>query len=260
MSAALDGKRIMVTRARDQADELIALLQNAGASVLHLPVIEFAPPASWQACDAALDRISDYDWLVFSSANGVRFFLQRLHERAMKRDRLQTSKIAAVGEKTTEILRQSGLEVDLVPDLYQAEGLVAALAEHELHDSRILVVRPEKTRDVLAAHLRKHGAQVDEAVVYQNRPASVHDAKVDHLLNGAGVDVVMFTSPSTVRNLAAAIGDEKLRSWNRDGCKVAVIGRVTAKAAEKLGLAVDIVPDKSTVADFVESIIEYYSR
>jgi len=255
----LQGKRIVVTRAEEQADDMISRLKSLGAEVVHLPMIEFVPPDSWHDCDQAIEKLPNYNWIIFTSVNGIRFFLRRVEEKKTPLAALTEKSIAAVGERTATELTSLGLTVDLIPERYDAEGLVEAFKKLDLKDVRMLLVQPQKSRDFLARHLRDMQAQVDIAVVYKNQPT---DAKTLNqsaaIMNGSMIDVVTFTSPSTVRNFAKLFGSEKLTKWIDRGCKTAAIGNITAAALTELHLPVDILPEKATASDLIDKIADYF--
>lgn len=251
---ALAGKTVVVTRAQEQAAEMVRLLQAEGATVLALPTIEIVPPGSWESCDAAIFRLTQYHWVVFSSANGVRFFFHRLGEQNKSHRDLQHLKIAAVGKKTGDTLREFGLQVHLLPEDFRAEGLLRRFQEFLVAGQKILVVRPEKSRDILSAGLRELQAEVDEAVVYRNRPVKVNLT----LLNNRKVDALTFTSPSTVKNFVAGVGLSRLKNWQKEGCKIAAIGPVTAQAIRNAQLQVDVVPDEFTTEQLVHKLTDAF--
>ncbi len=261
MKKPLAGKRIIVTRAQDQAHELIAPLKHLGAEVIAIPTIEIVPPDSWEACDAALENLSRYDWLIFTSVNGVRFFVKRLEGRGRSISELNAAKIAAVGERTKMALQEIGVRVDLVPEEFRAEGLAKAFSEIDLRGKRILIPKAQESREVLVNELVKLGAQVDTVAVYKNQPpAQCNSSEIAKALNGHSVDVLTFTSPATVRNFVALIGRDKIERWLKHGCKIAAIGGVTAEALRELELLANIVPAKSTIPDLAQAIADFYTE
>lgn len=261
MNKSLKGKRIVVTRAQEQVGDLIALLQDLGVDVIAIPTIEIAPPDSWEACDAAIEKLSGYDWLIFTSTNGVRFFIKRLEEKGHSISELNVAQIAAVGERTKAALKEIGVRVDLVPEEFRAEGLVKAFAKIDLRDKRILIPKAQESRDVLVNELIKFSAQVDAVAVYKNQPpAQSNIAEIVATLNGQPVDVLTFTSPSTARNFVEMIGRDTVQRWIRNGCKIAAIGGVTADALRELDFPVDIMPGKFTIPDLVNAIADFFTE
>ena len=237
----LFGKRIVVTRAREQASTLVRLLQEAGAQVVQFPTIAIAPPASFES----LDRVfaERWDWLVFTSTNGVTSFAERM-KNTRKGDvrALAGTKIAAVGDSTANELLARGIRPDLVPDKFQSIALVPHFPE-ELHGVRIAVVRAEEGRDELLDELRKRGAEVHLAVAYRT-VAVAGDATELH-----DVDVVTFTSSSTVDNFFA-------QDANVGNALFASIGPVTTEALRRHGRAPDIEAESATVEALFEAIVE----
>jgi uroporphyrinogen III methyltransferase/synthase len=258
---ALAGKRIVVTRSREQADELVFPLQELGAEVLLIPTIEIVPPDSWEFCDAAIERLVEYDWMIFSSTNGVRFFVDRLREKGHQIEKIAPAKIAAVGERTRSALEEIGIRVNLMPEEFRAEGLVQAFAKIDLREKRILIPKAQESREVLFNELIAMGAQMDAVPVYKNQlPAQNRISEMTKSLNGHSVDVLTFTSPSTARNFVEMIGRDKVARWIKSGCKIAAIGGVTAEALNELGLPADILPKKFTIPDLAEAIENFFNR
>lgn len=256
---SLVGKRIIVTRALSQADDLVSPLKKLGAEVLLIPTIEIAPPDSWEACEAAIEKLGQYDWIIFSSTNGVRFFVKRLQEKGRAISELNAAQIAAVGERTQTCLQELGIRVDLVPEEFRAEGLVKAFAEIDLREKRILIPKAQESREVLFNELMAMGARVDAVPVYKNQPPSQNNvSEIAKTLNGDSVDVLIFTSPSTAQNFVQVIGRDKIKRWLKSGCKIAAIGGVTADALHELEFSADILPAKSTIPDLIEAIADFF--
>ncbi len=257
MNGALEGKTIVVTRAVDQAEELIALLKGTGAEVIHLPVIKIVEPKSWVAFDREAARIDVYDWVIFSSANAVRFFCNRLKSLNGSPFVLNDIRNAAVGERTKAALNDFGVHVELIPGLFTAEGLVEEFSKKSIVGSRILIPRGQAGRDVLCDGLKALGARVQSVEIYRNQPiVNRNSAEYRQLLNASHVDVLTFTSPSTVRNFIELFGGAKIRSWVARGCELAVIGDITASALLTHGLQSSIAPFKSTIPDLVSAIVK----
>jgi uroporphyrinogen III methyltransferase/synthase len=244
----LYGRRVLVTRPRPQAGELSALLEDQGATVEAFPTIELAPAPDGAALDQAVARAGAYDWIVFTSVNGVRVFFDRM--AALGRDvrELARARIAAIGPETAAELERRLVRPALVPAEYRAEGLLAVLDSAAVGGRRVLLPRAGGARAVLPDTLRARGAFVDEVVAYVARPP--HDADVGRLralLESDALDAVTFTSSSTVRNFAALVGTEVLAGLaGRARPLVACIGPVTAQTVHELGLRVDVVPREYT--------------
>jgi uroporphyrinogen III methyltransferase/synthase len=243
----LHGQRIVVTRPREQANSLAEPLRHLGAEVIELPTIATAPARDYAALDGAIARLDSYDWLLFTSVNGVRFFLERLDGSA-KDLRAIRGRVCAIGPATREALTQLHLKVDLMADEYVAEGLLARLAEHELAGSRILIARAAVARDVLPVELGRLGAHVDvvdayETVMPDNLAQQAREAFARE------PQWITFTSSSTVKNLLAAVG--RLPA----GTRVASIGPVTTATLRELGARVDAEAGVYTAQGLVEAIM-----
>jgi uroporphyrinogen III methyltransferase/synthase len=246
----LFGKRIVITRARAQAGNLAARLRALGADAVELPSIEIAPAADYAALDAAIANLGSYDWLIFTSANGVRFFLDRLDQSAHDL-RAVRGRIAAIGPATKAALEQLHLKVDRIGGEFVAESLLEAFSAEDLHGKRILLARAAVARDTLPAGLRALGAQVDVAVAYRTvAPADLAARARDLLAGPHKPDWITFTSSSTVQNLIAAVGAPAL-----EGLRVASIGPVTSATARKLGLAVAVEAAEFDEEGLVEAIL-----
>lgn len=233
----LFGKRIVVTRARGQASSLVRLLAEAGAQVVEFPTIEIAPPASYESLDRVFSE--RWDWIVFTSTNGVASFASRLPTDIRS---LAGTKIAAVGEATADELRARGIRADLVPEKFQSIALLPRFAE-DLGGVRIAVVRAEEGRDELLDGLRQRGAHVHLAVAYRTVAVAGDAADLQ------GIDAITFTSSSTVDNffaLSPAIGNALLAS----------IGPVTSAALRKHGHRPDIEAESATVEALHEAVLK----
>ncbi|HEY4049737.1 MAG TPA: uroporphyrinogen-III synthase [Acidobacteriaceae bacterium] len=200
----LAGKRILVTRALEQAGGLAEALEAEGASVLRLPTIEIIPPESFAALDAALATLQDFDWLIFTSANAVRAFAERMIVREVPQDRTAAVHVAAIGPATAKAATEHGLRVDLMPEEYVAESMVAALKE-KIPGKHVLLARAAVARDVIPEELEALGAKIEVVEAYRTilPPASI--GQVRALLTGELPDAVTFTSSSTVTNFLALL-------------------------------------------------------
>ncbi len=250
----LFGKRVLVTRSREQASALSSLLREQGAEPVEVPVLEIVPPGSYDEMDAAIARLSGYDWVVFTSANGVRLFLDRL--QALGRDvrALGSARLAAIGPATADELRRCRLKVDLVPAEYVAESVARELIALGVQGKRVLLPRAEMARELLADELEKAGASVDRVVSYRTVPAG-EISGVRGQLEAGEIDVVTFASSSTVSFLAQGLGKEDTASL-LSRTLVACIGPITADTARGLGIRVDVVAKQYTVAGLVDAITE----
>jgi uroporphyrinogen III methyltransferase / synthase len=240
----LFGRRIVVTRARGQAEAMSAALRDLGAEVIEVPAIEIRPPADPAPLGRAIDNLPAYDWLIFTSANGVRCFLERL-DRSARDLRSIRAKICAIGPATGAALQSLHLKVDLMGKEYVAEGLLEAFAPYDLRGARVLLPRAAVARDTVPVELARRGALVDVVEAYRTVPPE-HIADVASL----APHWVTFTSSSTVQNLVGALGAEALRS-----VRIASIGPVTSATARRLGLAVALEAREFTTAGLVAAIV-----
>jgi len=239
----LFGKRIVVTRARGQADALSSRLRALGADTIELPTIEIQPALDYDPLDQAIANLGVYDWLIFTSANGVRFFLQRLDRSAVDLRALR-ARICAIGPATRVAIEALHLKVDVMGKDYVAEGLLAAFADQNLAGQRILLPRAAVARDLVPVELARRGAVVDVVEAYRTvAPAGGFDL-------AEKPDWITFTSSSTVRNFVAIAGAEALA-----GVKVASIGPVTSATARGLGIEVAVEASVYTVDGLVDAIL-----
>jgi uroporphyrinogen III methyltransferase/synthase len=254
----LFGKRIVVTRPRAQAKEFVDLLEQEGAEVIQVPTIETVPLSSYDQLDLALDGLSAYHWLIFTSVNGVQYFFARLRSRQQDIRSLGNIRIAAIGPATTRAIEALHLRVDLMPEEYRAEALVSVLGD--VSGQRILLPRAAEAREILPQELTALGAQVDEIAVYQTvRPQQTRSDELRDLLQSGKIDLVTFTSSSTVRNFMALFADEDIRSVLYK-TKIGCIGPITAGTVREYGLEVSLQPSTYTIPAFAEAIVEYFSN
>jgi uroporphyrinogen-III synthase len=298
-SFPLQGKRILVTRASKQAGALSDRLRKLGAIPVEFPIIQIAPPEDWAPLDDALKRLcacgppiyrgeflihqgtseareaqSYYTWLVFTSANGVNICFDRLNTLAYNTNNIGNVRVAAIGPATAQALRHHGVEPDLVPDEYIAEGVAAALIEDahrhgvSLEGKHILILRAAESRKVLVEKLQRAGAIVEEVAAYRTRGAVIDDEQgreVLRLLQAGQLDILTFTSSSTVRYFVqwladcapgAAVSPIALVTHNPQ-LKIACIGPITSQTARELGLDVQIEASEFTIDGLVEAIVQH---
>jgi uroporphyrinogen III methyltransferase/synthase len=253
----LFGKKIIITRAREQASEFIEKLTLLGAECIEFPTIEVTPPETWDPVDLAVKTLAEYDWIIFTSVNGVRFFIKRLFALGKDVRDIKGCKIGAIGPKTAAVWHDLGIKPDLVPSEYRAEAIVAAFKKMEGPGRmRILIPRALKAREILPEELRKMGAEVDVVPVYQTIQPDHDTARIKQMLEQGTVDMVTFTSSSTVNNFLSMFTDFNLREKMKS-VAVACIGPVTAKTAEEKGLSVNLVPQKYTIDSLTEALVAY---
>lgn len=259
----LFGKRVLVTRPRDQAAEMVALLEARGAEAIEAPMIRIAPPEDFGPLDAACASVHEYDWIVFASANAVDVFIKRLLGTPLDLRALKGVNLCAVGPATAERLRELGLKVDFMPAEYRAEALVEGMAaSRDIRRVRVLLPRADIGREVVAEELRRHGADVTEVVAYRTvivDPEREGEPDIYRMLLDRRIDVVTFTSPSSVRNLVRVLGAEPAADLLQSTV-VACIGPVTAEAAAQYNIRSTIVPAEYTVPALVEAIVEHFER
>ena len=251
----LAGKRIMITRAQEQAEEFANLLETYGAHVIPFPTIKIAPPENWHPLDKAIERLETYDWIIFTSVNGVKSFHQRLKDKGRGVDALAGKKICAIGPRTQEELEKLGLKVTFMPTEYRAEGVIEGLKTTGIKGQKILLPRTRGARKILPEALREAGAVVDEVETYQAVKPSKSKESLTSILK-KGIDVVTFTSSSTVSNFMELLSDKTVMN----GVKVAVIGPITAGTVKTYGLEPHINPKEYTIPCLVEAIAEYFQR
>jgi len=262
MNQPLAGRTVVVTRAASQAGDFITALESYGASIIACPTIEIAEPESYERLDEAIDHLYGYDWLIFTSANGVTYFLRRLNTREIKVDELDELKVCAIGEATADKLRDAHVHVDLVPSQSKAEGVFTALSEfaggaEKLHGLNILLPRAATGRDYLPKSLEEAGARVDVVTTYRTVvPENLDRGRLSAMLTGSA-DCIAFMSSSSVKNLALLFDTHNLGETLRD-LAVACIGDVTATTATEYGLHVDIQPAQTTASDLARAIAEYF--
>jgi uroporphyrinogen III methyltransferase / synthase len=258
---SLSGKAILLTRARQQSKEMSLMLEGLGAKVLHAPMIEIKEPDSWQALDESIHQFHLYDWVIFTSVNGVKFFFQRLAQISPEpMAKLSRASVCAIGLATAKALEKHDVKVDLIAADANAEGLLQALLFYTgslqaLRGKRFLLPRARIAREVLPAELSRLGAQVDVVEAYQNVMPEIADNRFLQLLKDGVIDVVTFTSSSTVHNFVTMVGIENLHSLVQHA-RIACIGPVTRATAEEYELQNIIQPQNATAAALVEAILQ----
>ena len=255
----LAGRNIVITRPREQAGQFRRLLEEAGGEVLEVPTIRIDPPESWGALDHAIGRLDDFQWLVFTSVNGVENFRQRMATNGMDLGALARRRVAAIGPATAEALKELGISPEVVPDEFRAEGLLERLRAHIRPGDRVLLPRAAETRDLLVKELGRLGADVAEVPAYRTVAVREGAPVLRRALESGTVDVVTFTSSSTVRHFVVMFAPREAAALLRD-VAVACIGPITAATAAELGLTARIMPAEYTIPALARAIIEYYSK
>jgi uroporphyrinogen-III synthase len=256
----LEGRRILITRARHQAESLAIALEKEGAEVLAIPAIEIVPPDSYASLDDALNKISKYQWLILTSANGVSVLAQRLRHLAISPDALRNVKIAAIGPATARALTAQGFSVEIVPPEYVAESLVEALV-HQVAGSNVLLVRAKVARDVIPDELGRAGAAVDVAEAYQTIVPAISRATLQQALaarNGSP-DAVTFTSSSTVTNFYQLMHQAGILTWPQ-GVAAASIGPITSRTLRQHGVEPAMEAKEFTISGLVTALCQGLGR
>jgi uroporphyrinogen III methyltransferase/synthase len=262
-SQPLAGRTVVITRAHSQAEEFVTELERFGAEVVLCPTIEIQALDSYDRLDEAIEHLYGYDWLIFTSVNGVEYFFQRFKARGRDASDLDELKVCAIGEATAEKLRDLHVHVDVIPEEFKAEGVFNALerfvgGNEGLTGLNVLIPRASVARDYLPKALEDAGARVDVVPAYRTAlPADLDRGRVAAMLSGSA-DCIAFTSSSTVRNLALLFDTGDL-SKALTGVVIACIGDITATTAADFGLQVKIQPQQFTIPSLALAIAEYFS-
>lgn len=254
----LMGQCIVVTRAREQASDLVKRLSDLGAECLECPTIKVSPPQDVKPLDQAMENLSSYDWLIFTSVNGVNFFFERLFQKNKDVRALKDIHTAVIGPATEKRLFDFGLKSDIVPESYRAESVVKAFAGKDVTGRKILLPRAKEARPVLPLELKKMGAVVDEVTAYCTHAVKDNTDVLSARLKERSIDMITFTSSSTVKNFRALFPNEDLKDLMR-GVTIASIGPVTADTARDLGFDVHIIAESYTIPGLCQAILTHFS-
>ncbi|MEA2108098.1 MAG: uroporphyrinogen-III synthase [Pseudomonadota bacterium] len=256
-NSPLNGKHILVTRPESQAESFVSLLRREGAIPVLLPTIETIPPDSWVSVDQAIASLEKYQWLIFTSVNGVNFFCNRFEDLNHNLSRLKHCNIISVGPKTSAALRKRGLESKIVAEKFQGEGILQALADTPVAGKYFLLPRALKAREILPETLRQRGAKVDVIMVYQTVFPQKSAGKINKLFTDQqNIDILTFTSSSAVSNLVNHCHEPLIAERIRQ-LPTACIGPITTATARELGLNVLIEASQYTVEGLIEAIKEW---
>lgn len=252
----LFGQRILITREYTKDYEP---LEDLGAEIFEFPTIEIVPPESYKELDESIDKVETYNWIIFTSANGFKYFMQRLLDKNRDIRDLRGIKICAIGTKTAEAVRNYGIKVDLIPEEFNAEGLIKAFSPHQplalgLKGLKILLPRAEAAREVFPQKARELGGEIDTPAAYRAIKPEKHGKRLKRFLKEGRISVATFTSAATFNNFVDIIGDDAIEILK--DVTICVIGPVTAKAVEKAGLKVSIMPKEATIKAMVDEIIK----
>ncbi|MGH9794311.1 MAG: uroporphyrinogen-III synthase [Candidatus Acidiferrales bacterium] len=256
----LAGKRVVVTRAIEQAEELVKRLEELGAEVLHAPSVRFEAPLDSTRLDEGLRSLSSFDWLIFTSQNTVRFVASRIVELGLSVATLRAvaPKIAAVGEATAATSRAAGFDVTYVASRSSGEALAKELSDR-LTGRSVLLPRSDRARPELPSALRAAGAEVTEVVAYRTLDAPLAESGQLEEIRSGEVDAIVFASPSAFDSMADALGTAELRRIG-ERAAVAAIGPVTAEAIREAGLTVRITAKEPSAAGLAAAIADYFEQ
>lgn len=255
---ALADKRILVTRSPQQAGAFVTEIERFGGTAVCFPTFVIQEPESWEEMDDAISRLNDFDWIVFSSPNSVRFFMNRL--KTLNLD-LPSIQIAVVGSKSDSILKEFGFEPHILPKNFNATSLLKKLQNESMQGKRVLLPVSTIARNELCEGLQNLGAHVERVIVYQNNlntPTNLNEV-LEWIKNGS-MDLLTFFSPSSIHNFLHLIDDETLQAIKQQKIPIAAIGPTSANAIRHMGLAVDIEPSNSTSDFLIQSIIDYFAH
>jgi uroporphyrinogen III methyltransferase/synthase len=253
----LFGKRVLVTRAEEQAKELSQLLLERGVIPVHVPVIRISPPRSWKKLDQAIINLKSYGWITFTSVNAVEMFWKRLYTLNLDSRWLADTKIGAIGPVTARALEGKGIRPDYLPEIYTSQGFLAGLKKKGIAGCRVLLPRADIAGSELSDGLAKLGAEVQQVTAYRTATATKSNLQAKQMLLRGEIDVITFTSASTVNSLLAILGQR----WEVvKQARLACIGPNTAAALADRGLKADIVATEHTVPGLVAALERYYTE
>lgn len=256
----LTGKRVLITRAAHQVSPFERLLQQQGASSVAVPVIEITAPDSWQPLDQALTQLSQYRYVILTSVNAVQAVYQRMKHLGVV-DQLSSNDSATVqwvcvGPKTAQALQQLGRDTDLQPQQYRAEAVIDLLRKQGVDGTKVLYPRAQLARELIPTQLSEAGAHVDDPIAYRTVLAASGGEQLLQLFNQQQIDVVTFTSSSSVENFVALLGDQAVDLTQP--LVLASIGPLTTATALRLGLHIDVEPQDYTLDGMVAALIDFY--
>ena len=253
----LFGKRIVITRARAQASSLVSKLSGLGAQCIEIPTIKIVPPEDVTPLKQSIENIKNYDWLVFTSVNGVKFFFDTLFDMRKDVRTLGHLKFACIGPVTKERLQDYGIISDILPETYRAESVIKAFSNIELKNRNILLPRAKKARTILPEELTQMGAKVDEVIAYETLLDIDKKEELITLLQNSKIDAVTFTSSSTVSNFISLLDSKDSRKLLKN-VVTASIGPITSETARSLDIEPEIEAGEYTIQGLVDSLLAYY--
>ncbi|MBF0618531.1 MAG: uroporphyrinogen-III synthase, partial [Candidatus Omnitrophica bacterium] len=254
----LQGKRILVTRPEHQASELVGILEGHGARVTSIPLIRIVPSKNTAQIKARLSALDQFNWLIFTSVNGVDLFLKAVAKHKISIASLKNKKFAAIGKKTAEHLEQAGIKVDLVPKDFVQEALAATMIKTIAKESKgVLLAHSAGSRPVLEQKLRAAGLKIETLDLYSAEPIKENHARVHTMFAKRQVDAVMLTSSSCAESFLSVFKKAQLKAQTK-GVVVASIGPITSDTARRAGLPVAVEADVYTIEGITAALIEYY--
>jgi uroporphyrinogen III methyltransferase/synthase len=255
----LAGRRIVVTRARPQASILVRRIKELGGEVIEFPTIEIHPPESYAALDDAIANLHTYHWVIFTSVNGVDRFVDRLQFLKKSIADLAGVEIGAIGPETAKRVELAGVRNCVVPKQFRAEGILEALEPETMRGKRVLIPRAGEAREILPETLRQWGAEVDVVEAYRTALPATDPSELKSMLHQGGVDMITFTSSSTVSNFVRLLQGRSLAEVLEETA-VACIGPITRKTVEEAGGHADVVSEEFTISGLVQAIRDYFER
>ena len=256
-SKPLFGRRVLVTRSREQAGGLRLLLETEAAEVHSLPLLEIRAPDRWDEVDRCVRALERYDWVIFTSPNAVEYFMGRLRTLELDARALGSVLVAAVGRSTAESLTRFGIVADLIPAEQSQEGLVQAFADVDVAGLKFLLPGSSIGRPLLADELARREAEVEQVSTYANVVPQYERSALPSCLSEDDLDLVIFASPSSVANFVSVLGETESREL-LEKTAIATIGPTTSRAIHELGFEVAIQPQESTVPELVRSICHFF--
>ena len=258
-NSPLKNKRILITRPREQAQAFIDLLLSHQAEPVVFSTIHIVPPRSWEELDQALASLPEYDTVIFTSVNGVLYFFDRLKQKNIDADVLRNRTLVAIGPSTAARLEEYGFNASIVPEKFQAESVIDALEQVGIAGRRFLLPRAEEARQVLPEEIVKRGGAIDVVTAYCTEKAAGRSRELLDLLEKRQIDIITFTSSSTVKNFVALLGPQDYESLASQ-CVVACIGPITADTAVSYNLHPRIVAGEYTIEGLTEAMIDYFKK
>lgn len=252
----LFGQKILVTRVETKASNLSEKLSLSGAKVLHYPTVSIQPPSSWEPFDKVVSSTIAMDWVIFTSTNGIDGCMKRLQNLEKDIRVFASAKIACVGQTSAEHLKKYGLIADVVPQLFQSEGLIDSLKEFDFREKTVWLPQAEVTRGLLQKRLEEWGANLYHTPVYKNELPDLDYAPLVQELDNQNIDWITFTSPSAIKNFIRILPAGVIENIIKNTPRIACIGESTAEAARQNDLTVEVVPKQQNIDGLVAAICD----